>query len=165
VLLRAVKRWEGRPDVSELTIPPISLVVIDQLKASADIEVAEAARAVENPDLDFAMRKYQPLAALGARPLLSTAALIGIAEVSVAIGSFNRAAAKEAERRARKSGLRHLEAAAIITSCRGGERSATEAARLLDAFADVIPGEGSPASRVGRVLTDPDLVHSIYCVW
>jgi SIR2-like domain len=163
VLMRAVARSEGRPDTSEVTLPPIGLAVIRQLRMSADIEVAEAARSTG--DLDLARRKYEPLSRLEARPMVSVAALIGLAEASVATGHPDAAAASKAERLARQSGFRHLEAAAIIASCRTGQRHASDGLRLLGSFQDVLKGIGPDPGWLQRVVTDPHEHHPVYCLW
>ena len=84
VLTRAVQRSEGSPNASEIPLPSIRLAVFEQLRKSDDIEVAEAATA--SGDLDLALRKYESLARRVERPMVSIAALIGLAEVSVTAG-------------------------------------------------------------------------------
>ena len=163
VLMRAVGRFEKRPDTSEITIPALPLAVIGQLRMSADIEVAEAARMTGN--LDLARLKYRPLSCLVTRPMMSITALLGLAEASILDGPVDTAAVSAAERLARRSGFRHLEAAAIITSCRTGQRRASDGLRLLDQFQDVTRRVGLAADWVRLVVTDPGAHHSIYCVW
>lgn len=167
VLMRAVKRSEGQPDTSEMSLPPIRLAVIDQLRASIDIEIAEAARMIG--DFDLAIPRYQPIARLTAQPMLSTAALIGLAEAGVASASMDAAtiaaSISEAEQQARQSGFRHLEAAAIITSCRAGQRTVSDALRQLHQFRDVTKRPRSDVDWVRKVVTDQTEYHAIYCVW
>lgn len=163
VLIRAVSRSEGNPDKSEITIPSLPLAVIEQLRISADIEVAEAARATG--DLDLARRKYEPLSRMVTRPMVSIPAVLGLAEASIATGPVDAEAVSAAERLARQCGFRHLEAAAIITSCRTGQRPASKGLRLLDQFQDVTKRAGSAPDWVWQAVTDPGTHHSIYCVW
>jgi hypothetical protein len=141
-------------------VPSLHLAAIEQLKAAADVEIAEAVRA--SGDFDLAMSKYKPLTSLGSRPMLNMAALLGMAELSIVAGDVDQAAVFGAEQGARSAGIRHLEAAAIITSCRAGQRTVSETLQLLENFRDVVVGN---EDSIRHLLTHLATPHAIYCVW
>lgn len=80
-------------------------------------------------------------------------------------GTADPWAASEAERLAGEYGFRRLEAAAVITSCRTGQRRASDGLRILANFTDVITVAGAHPDWLRRVVTDTGEHHPLYCVW
>jgi hypothetical protein len=134
---------------------------MSQLRATAVIEHAEAARA--SHDYAAASAAYENLASWHARPLLSTAALIALAEIEIACGRHPGELLYRARHQADHAAYLPLQAELLVTEGRAGIRDQDATFELLDEVSSAVTPEHLDELR--RLAADGTANHSLYCIW